>query len=159
MAATIPAGVPDGTTLRLRGQGEAGVRGGADGDLFVRVSVQEHDLFTRDGDDLRSELAVPLTQAVLGAEIPIQTIDGKEVVQVPPGTQDGTVLRVRDAGVPHLDGRGRGDLLVHVSVNIPRRLSTEERQLFENLAALRGEEVAPEQRGLFHRLRDSIRGQ
>jgi molecular chaperone DnaJ len=154
----IPPGVGDETTLRLRGQGEVGVRGGADGDLFVRIRVQPHDVFSRHGDDLACELPVPLTQAILGADIPVQTIDGETSIRIAPGTQHGTMLRVRGKGVPHLDGRGRGDLIVHVSVEVPEKLSAEERSLFEQLAELRHEKVMGEQRGIFRRLRDSFLG-
>lgn len=155
----IPAGVDDGTTLRLRGQGEAGVRGGGSGDLFVRTQVLDHDVFERDGDNLVCDLAVPLTQAVLGAEIPVSTIDGGETIQIAAGTQHGTVLRLRGHGAHRLDGRGRGDLLVHVSVEVPRKLDPEERELFEKLAAVRGETVGGGERSVFRRLRDTLLGQ
>ena len=155
----IPAGVDDGTTLRMRGNGEAGVRGGADGDLFIRINVKPHEFFARRGDDLECELNVPLTQSVLGAEIPVQTLDGTETVKLSAGTQHGTVVKLRGHGVPRLDGRGRGDLLVHVTVDIPSHIKGEERELFERLADLRGEAVAGEQKGIFRRLRDSFLGE
>jgi molecular chaperone DnaJ len=155
----IPAGVDDGTTLRMRGTGEAGVRGGADGDLFIRINVRPHEFFARRGDDLECELNVPVSQAVLGAEIPVQTLDGSETVRLAAGTQHGTVVKLRGHGVPRLDGRGRGDLLVHVTVDIPDHLKSEERALFERIADLRGEAVAGEQKGIFRRLRDSFLGQ
>ena len=155
----IPAGVDDGTTLRMRGNGEAGVRGGADGDLFIRINVKPHEFFARRGDDLECELNVPLTQAVLGADIPVQTLDGTETVKLSAGTQHGTVVKLRGHGVPRLDGRGRGDLLVHVTVDIPSHIKGEERELFERLADLRGEAVAGEQKGIFRRLRDSFLGE
>lgn len=155
----IPAGVSDGMTLRLHGRGEQGARGGPDGDLFVTVRVLPHEVFEREGDDLVCDLAVPLTQAVLGAEIPVKTLDGDETVRIPPGTRHGTIVTIRGRGAHRLDGRGRGDLLVHVSVEIPTRLDPEQRELFEKLAALRGESVTGEQGGIFRRLRDSLRGQ
>jgi len=155
----VPAGVDDGTTLRLRGEGEGGVRGGADGDLFVRVNVRPHDLFARRGDDLVCELTVPLSQAVLGASIPVQTLDGTEPLEVAAGTQHGDVLRLRGKGVPRLDGRGRGDLLIHVAVDIPKKLKPEERELFERVAELRGEAVADGSKGIFRRIRDGFLGQ
>jgi molecular chaperone DnaJ len=159
VAVEIPPGVDDGTTLRMRGYGEAGVRGGADGDLFIRLNVKPHEFFARRGDDLECELNVPLTQAVLGAEIPVQTLDGSETLNLPAGTQHGTVLKLRGFGVPRLDGRGRGDLLVHVTVDIPVHLKGEERAIFEHLAELRGEAVAGEEKGIFRRLRDSFLGE
>jgi molecular chaperone DnaJ len=152
----IPAGIANGMTVRVRGQGEAGVRGGGDGDLYVGVIVVPHEVFEREGDDLLCALSVPLTQAVLGAEIPVQTIDGEEVVTIPPGTQHGTVLRVRGHGVPRINGGRRGDLLLHVSVAIPDKLKGEERELFERLATVRGETVTGKQKGVLGRLRDML---
>lgn len=154
----IPAGVADGMTLRLRGRGEQGVRGGATGDLFVSIRVLPHEVFEREGDDLVCDLAVPLTQAVLGAEIPVKTLDGEETVKIAPGTQHGTIVKLRGQGAHRLDGRGRGDVLVHVSVEIPKHVGSEERELFEKLAAVRGESVTGEQGGIFRRLRDTLRG-
>ena len=155
---SIPGGVGDGTTLRVKGKGEGGVRGGPDGDLYVRIRVAPHEIFERDGDDLVCDLAVPLTQVVLGAEIPVPTLDGEEILRVPAGTAHGTVLRIRGRGATRLDGRGRGDLLVHVSVEIPKGLSAEQRELVEKLAEMRGESVAAAEGGLFRRLRDTLRG-
>jgi molecular chaperone DnaJ len=155
----IPAGVDDGTTLRMRGYGEGGVRGGADGDLFIRINVKPHEFFARNGENLECELNVPLTQAVLGADIPVQTLDGPETVNISPGTQHGTIVKLRGHGVPRLDGRGRGDLLVHVTVDIPAHVKGDERTLFEKLAEIRGETVSGEHKGIFRRLRDSFLGE
>src|SRR5439155_1383993 len=121
-----PAGVDDGTTLRMRAQGEAGVRGGADGDLFIRINVKPHEFFARRGENLECELNVPLTQAVLGADIPVQTLDGTETVKIAAGTQHGSIVKLRGHGVPRLDGRGRGDLLVHVTVDVPSHIKGEQ---------------------------------
>jgi molecular chaperone DnaJ len=153
----VPAGVDHGTTLRLRGRGEHGVRGGQDGDVFLTVRVRPHEIFERNGNDLECALHVPLTQAVLGAKMEVPTLDGPESLAVPAGTQHGEVLRLRGKGAARLDGRGRGDLLVHVSVAVPMQVGVEERALFEQLAKLRGEEVNGEQPGLFRRLRDTFR--
>lgn len=155
----IPAGVDDGTTLRLRGRGEEGVRGGPDGDLFVGIHIETHDIFERRGNDLLCELVVPLTQAVLGAKISVKTFDGDVEVDLPAGTPHGTVLRLRGHGVPRLDGRGTGDLLVHVGIDVPKHLKPEERELFEKLAEIRGDRVGGSPGGLFRRLRDSILGE
>ncbi|HEX9711220.1 MAG TPA: molecular chaperone DnaJ [Actinomycetota bacterium] len=155
----IPGGVGDGTSVRLRGRGEAGVRGGPDGDLFVRIHVRQHEIFERDGDHLVCDLEIPLVQAVLGAEIPLQTLDGEQTVTIPPGTHHGTVVKMRGLGATRLDGRGRGDLLVHVSVQVPQKLTAEERSLFEQLASLRGEATGGGRPvGMFRRLRDTLRG-
>jgi molecular chaperone DnaJ len=155
----IPAGVAEGTTLRLRGRGDAGPRGGPDGDLYVHVQVEPHEVFARDGDDLVCELVVPLSQAALGAEIAAPTLDGESPIRLRAGTQSGTVVRLRGRGLPRLDGRGRGDLRAYVTVVIPERLKPEERALFERLAEIRGESAGGAQRGIFRRVRDSWRGE
>lgn len=155
----LPGGVDDGTTLRVRGQGEQGMRGGPEGDLYVQVQLEPHERFERNGNDLLCELEVPLTQAVLGATVPVETFDGPRDVTIAPGTQHGNVVKLRGLGVTRLDGRGRGDLLVHCSVAVPTSLGDEERALFEQLAAVRGEAVDAETPSLFKRLRDTIRGQ
>lgn len=155
----IPAGVDEGTTLRLRGRGEAGVRGGGDGDLFVQISVAPHDVFVRDGANLRCQLDLPVTQAVLGAEIEVPALEGTASVRIAPGTQHGTIIRVRGKGAGTVDGRTPGDLLVHVSLVVPKNISSEEREAFEKIAQLRGETVVGESRGLLGRLRDQLLGQ
>jgi molecular chaperone DnaJ len=153
----IPAGVDDGATLRVKGRGEPGVRGGRDGDLFVRLHVAPHDVFERRGADLICELRIPVTQAVLGAEVAVDTLDGETTLSIPAGTSDGTILRMSGQGAAELQSRRRGDLLVVVRVDIPKKLSEEERALFEKIADLRGE-AHSEAKGLFARLRDSLRG-
>ena len=151
----IPPGVAEGTTLRLRGRGEAGVRGGPDGDLFVRIAVERHELFVRDGDNLVCELVVPLTAAVLGAQMEVPTIDGDATLEIRAGTQHGEVIRIKGHGAPRLDGRARGDLLVRAVVEIPHKLKKEERDLFEQLAEVR----ARPSKGVFRRIRDTILGE
>jgi len=153
----VPAGVDTGTTLRLRGRGEAGVRGGADGDVFVGIRVSPHEIFERSGNDIECELHLPLTQAILGAQIKVPTLDGDEPMHIPPGTQHGTMLRLRGKGATRLGSTARGDLIAHVSVDVPANIGVEERGLFEQLARLRGEEVSDEQPGLLRRLREQFR--
>lgn len=152
----VPAGVDDGRRLRLSGRGEAGPQGGPAGDLFVRVRVEPHELFERDGHDLHCQVRLAMTQAVLGAEMELPTLDGSTTLTVPAGTQPGDVIRLRRQGMPKLNGGGaRGDLLVHCRVEIPTRLSDEQSRLVRQLAELRGEDdIEPHvQRGLFERLR------
>lgn len=155
----VPAGVDTGTRLRVGGGGEAGRRGSPSGDLYVRVRVAEHDLFVRDGHDLHSQLDVPMTQAALGAELKIPTLDGEEQLEIPPGTQTGDELRVRRRGMPKLNGGGaRGDLIVHCRVTTPRELDHEQQELLRELAERRGEDISSPQQGFLSRLRGAFRG-
>ncbi|MCU1460402.1 MAG: dnaJ [Acidimicrobiales bacterium] len=153
----VPAGIDDGQSLRLTARGSAGPRNGPPGDLYVHVRVRRHEVFVRHGYDLVHELHVPMTQAVLGAHIPYQTLDGEEDLVIEAGTQNGRMYRLRGRGVPHVDGRGRGDLLVQVVVDVPSRLSKEQEELVRQLAADRGEAVAPADEGFFARIKSAFR--
>jgi molecular chaperone DnaJ len=153
----VPAGVDDGSTLRLGGRGAAGPRGGGAGDLYVHLRVRPHERFVREGYDLVDELTVPMTTAALGAAMTYETLDGEEDLVVPPGTQTGRIFRLRGRGVPHLDGRGRGDLLVRVNVEVPAKLDAEQEELLRRLAELRGEDVAPPDEGLLSRIRSAFK--
>lgn len=144
----IPAGVADGMELRVAGNGHAGLAGGPAGDLFVRIEVESSPAFDRRGQDLFTVLDISITQATLGADVDIEGIDGLEHIRVEPGTESGTVLRLKGKGVPNLNRHGRGDLFVTLHVVTPRELSDEQRQLLERLAELRGE-----QQGVRGRLR------
>ena len=153
----VPAGVDDGTTLRLSGRGAAGPRGGPHGDLYVHTRVRPHPRFHREGSDLVHELHVPFTQAALGARLDYETLDGTESITFPRGTETGTVLQLRGRGVPHVRGRGRGDLLIHVVVDVPDDLTDEQEELVRRLAELRGEEVVEPTEGVFGRIRTAFR--
>ena len=155
----IPAGVTDGAQMRLSGEGDAGLRGGPAGNLYVDINVRAHETFIRDGNDLILPLHVNVAQAVLGSEVQIPGIDGHaQPLNVPAGTQHGHEFRLRGQGVPHLRGRGRGDLRVHVVVEIPTKLSSQQRELFEQLA----EELdvptssGGEEDGVFSRIRGAF---
>ena len=152
----IPAGVDTGSTLRLSGFGAVGPRGGPAGDLYVQIRVQPHPRFRREGDDLVHQLHLPVTQAALGAAISFETLDGTEDLVVPRGTQTGKVFRLRGRGVPHVRGRGRGDLLVQVVVDTPTELEPEVEEVLRRLAELRGDEVAPAERGFFSRIKSAF---
>jgi len=154
---SIPPGVDTGTTLHLRGRGAVGPRGGPPGDLYVRVKVRPHDRFVRQGDDIVHDLQVTMTQAALGHHMPYETLDGERDLVIERGTQSGRVIRLRGLGVPHLKGRGRGDLLVRVNVITPTDLAQEEEELLEQLAALRGEEIARPPERLRSKLRSAFR--
>jgi molecular chaperone DnaJ len=149
----IPAGVADGNTLRLPGYGPAGPRGGPAGDLYVHLRVAPHERFTRDGDDLHHALHISPSQAALGLTISLETLDHPTEVVVPAGTQPGRVFRIRNLGVPRVRGRGRGDLLVTVVVDIPSDLTDEQEALYRQLAALGGEPVAEPETGLLSKAR------
>jgi molecular chaperone DnaJ len=150
---TIPGGVFEGSHLRLKGEGNAGAFGGASGDLYVVIHVAGDRFFERHGDDLLCEVPVTFTQAVLGTEIEVPTLDGSAKLKVPPGTQSHTVFRMRGLGVPHLRSSGRGDQHVRVVVHVPKRLSKEERRVVEELAEVEGKPGE----GFFDRLRRGFR--
>ncbi|NOZ77835.1 MAG: molecular chaperone DnaJ [Acidobacteria bacterium] len=150
----VPPGVDSGVRLRMSGEGESGVRGGRRGDLYVIVSVEPHDLFEREGPHLHMKLPISIFQAVLGARITVPTISGDaREITIDPGSQPGQVIRVRGAGMPQLGGRGVGDLLVHLDVVVPRKLSKEQRKLIAQAAALGGEQLTEDDEGLLQRLR------
>ena len=153
----IPAGVSAGQTLRLQGRGSIGPRGGMAGDLYVHLRVRPHERFQRDGDDLHAEVHVSFPQAALGTRFTFETLDGDEELVIAAGTQSGTVNRIRGRGVPRLDGRGRGDLHVHLVVDTPNDLSKEEDDLLRQLAELQGVEVDPHDHGLMSKIRSAFK--
>lgn len=153
----VPPGVDDGTTLRLTGRGHAGARGGPPGDLYVHLRVRPHGAVERRGDDLVQRIHVPMTVAALGATFPFETLDGEEVLDLPAGTQTGATFTFRRLGVPRLDGRGRGDLLVEVAVDTPDGLSARQEELLRELAVERGEDVAEPQSGFLAKLRSAFK--
>jgi molecular chaperone DnaJ len=134
----VPAGVDDGTTIRLTGEGNAGLRGGSSGSLYVVLSVPKHKLYTRDGDDVIFELSINFAQAALGAEVEVPTLYGKSKLKIPSGSQAGRLFRLKDKGIPHLHRSGRGDQLVRLLVVTPESLTKEQRHLFEELAKSMG---------------------
>ncbi len=140
MKIRIPPGVREGTSLRISGAGQAGLRGGPAGDLFVVVHVAKHPRFTREGDDLYTENHVSFPQASMGTELHIETLDQPVTIKVPPGSQSGALFRVRDHGMPKLGGRGQGDLFVKVIVNIPKNLNAKQRDLLREFAKSLGED-------------------
>ncbi|MEO1069287.1 MAG: molecular chaperone DnaJ [Cyanobacteria bacterium J06638_6] len=139
---TVPAGVDNGTRLRVSSEGDAGLRGGPAGDLYVYLFVAEDAAFKRDGINILSDLKISYLQAILGCTLPIDTVDGPVELEIPTGTQPGTVLTLEDRGVPKLGNPvSRGDHLIMVQVDIPTRMKPEERELIEKLAEIRGEKV------------------
>jgi molecular chaperone DnaJ len=157
----IPAGVEDGMRIRLAGQGEVGPGGGPAGDLYVEIHERPHDVFSRKGDDLHCRVVLPMTAAALGTRMTIKTLDGEESVEVRPGTQPGSTLRIRGRGVTRLRGNGRGDMYVHLDIRTPTKLDAEQERLLRELSRIRGEEVIEPARhpgGFFARMRDAFNG-
>lgn len=132
----IPPGVDDGQQLRLTGEGDAGLWGGPSGSLYIELSVRPHPFFQRAGDNIIYELPINFAQAALGAEIKIPTLDGQTILSIPPGTQTGKTFRLKGKGIPRLNGRGRGDQLIKISVVTPKHLDERQRKLFEELAKI-----------------------
>jgi len=130
----IPAGVDEDSQIRLRGEGQAGTRGGPSGDLYITLAIKQHEFFQRDGDDIIYELPINFAQAALGTEVEVPTLDGKTKLKIPAGSQTGKVFRLKNKGIPHLHRRGRGDQLVALRVVTPDSLTKKQRQLFQELA-------------------------
>ncbi len=148
---TIPAGVDDGSRLRVGGEGEAGALGGPHGDLYVVINVRAHEFFKRDGTELYCEVPISFGQAALGAEIDVMTLDGQSKLRIPEGTQTGTVFRLKGKGIPNLRGYGRGDQHVKVVIQTPKRLTAEQRSLLQEFARVSGEGAAGGATGFFRR--------
>lgn len=149
----IPAGVETGTRLKLAGEGEAGARGGPPGDLYVVISVQEHPIFARHGDDLYCEVPISFTQAALGTQIEIPTISGRAVLRIPPGSQTGAEFRIKGKGLPNVRGYGRGDLVVRIFVEVPTHLTAKQRDLLEQYARLENGASGPLVQGFWEKVK------
>lgn len=145
----IPKGIEDGTTIRIKGKGAAGIFGGEYGDLFLHMKVAGHPKFSREGRSIFSEEHIPLVQAVLGSDIKVDTIHGKETLKVPAGTQDGTVFTIKGKGSPSLKTEALGDHKVTIHIKVPEKLNKKERELFQALAQEQGVEVNKSGFGLF----------
>ena len=135
----IPGGVETGSRLRLRGEGEQGKLGGADGDLYVFLHVTNHEFFQRDGNDIYCQVPISITQAALGGTVDVPTLEGQESLKIPKGTQSGKVFRLKGKGVPHLRGYGRGDQIIQTVVKIPTHLNKKQEDLLKEFARLSGE--------------------
>ncbi|MCX7803848.1 MAG: molecular chaperone DnaJ [Planctomycetota bacterium] len=150
----IPAGIEDNTRLRLAGEGEPGERGRPAGDLYVIVHVAEHEYFVRHGDDLIIQVPVPFPLLALGGEIEVPTLEGRSRLQIPPGTQSGQALRMRGMGMPNVQGYGRGDQIVRVVVDVPKRLTAEQEEILRKLAATMKVKPSPMKRSLWSKVMD-----
>lgn len=153
----IPAGIEDGSRLRSTRNGEAGVRGGPPGDLYVVIHVEQHEIFEREEDNLYTEVPISFTTAALGGEVTVPTLEGRASLKIPAGTQGGTVFKLRGKGVPTLSSNQRGDLLVRVMVEVPTKLNAEQRKKLEEFAELCGEENTPLYKGFFEKAKSFFR--
>ena len=158
LSVNIPAGVDDGSQMRLSGEGEIGSHGGPRGNLYLQLHVKPHEVFRRDDDDLILDLDLNFAQVGLGDEVDVPTIDGQpHALRIPAGTQTGETFVVRGKGVPHLRGGGRGDMIVHVNVVTPKNTTKEQKELLKQLAASMGTDVKPqEDRGIMGKLKDAL---
>ena len=155
----IPAGVDSGTQVRLAGEGEPGVNGGPHGSLFLLLDVKPHKFFRRRENDVILNLDVNLAQATLGADVQVPTLDGEDTLKIPPATQPGKVIKMKGKGVPHLRRKdSRGDQLVIINVEIPSKLTKEQRQLFEKLAETLGTTARPKEKGFLDWLNETLGG-
>ena len=154
---SIPAGVDDGVTIRLTGQGEAGELRGPNGNLYITLNVKPHDFFKRRGNDVILEMKVNVAQAALGDSVNVPTLEGDRKITIPAGTQSGAIFRLRDLGIPHLRGNGRGDQLIVTQVAVPTKLTVEQTDLFQQLSGTLGAEVIVEDKQSFiDRVREAL---
>lgn len=150
----IPAGVDTGSRLRSAGAGEAGVRGGGYGDLYVILHVKAHSIFTREGDNLQCQIPIPFAVAALGGEVKVPSLKGPLELKIAAGTQSGSTFRIRHAGMPLLQSKSQGDLEVRVEVEVPTKLNAEQRQALEHFSQLCGAENTPLHKSFTERLKD-----
>jgi len=152
--AKVPAGVEDGTRIRYAGLGEAGYFGGPPGDLYVVLHVKEHPFFEREGNDLRCVIPISFSQAALGTEIKVPTLDGDHMLKIPEGTQSGTSFRIKNKGIPVLNGHGKGDLFVETHIQTPTKLNKRQRELLQELDGTSRIENRPQRRTLLGKVKD-----
>jgi molecular chaperone DnaJ len=150
----IPAGIEDGSRLRSSRNGEAGIRGGPPGDLYVVIHVKEHEIFEREDDNLFCEIPVKFVTAAVGGEVRVPTLEGEGSLKIPAGTQGGVLFKLRGKGMPSLSSGVRGDLLIRVLVEVPTRLNAEQRRKLEEFAALMGDENTPLHKGFFEKAKE-----
>jgi molecular chaperone DnaJ len=154
ISVNIPAGVEEGTRIRYQGEGDAGRFGGPNGDLYIVLSVKAHEFFEREGNDLHCVMPISMPQAALGDELTIPTLEGETTLKVPEGTQSGKEFRIRNKGVPFLNERGRGDLVVEIAVQTPKKLTKVQRELLRQLAETMTVENKPTSRSLFAKVKE-----
>jgi molecular chaperone DnaJ len=160
LSVTIPAGVEDGTRIRLAGEGEAGLRGGPPGDLYIFLSIKPHEFFQRDGADLFCRVPIAMTTAALGGQVEVPTIDGgKSKVKIPEGTESGKQFRIKSKGMPVLRSKQQGDLYIQVEVETPKSLTRKQRELLKEFENASNESTSPASTGFFARVKEFFEGQ
>lgn len=155
----IPAGIDDGQSIQLRGQGNAGVNGGPSGDVIVTISIRPHPLFTRDCNNVICEIPISFPQAALGDTLQVPTIDGKVEYTIPEGTQTGTVFRLRGKGIQNVNGRGRGDQYVRVNIEVPTHLTDHQKHLLRDFEASTTDENQTQRKGFWDKVKDAFKGE
>ena len=153
----VPAGIDDGQTLRVRGEGNTGLNGGPSGDLMVTVSVRSHPLFTRQGQDVYCEMPITFTQAACGAEVEVPTLDGKVRYTIGEGTQTGTTFRMRGKGIQNVNGRGRGDQYVRVNIEVPKNLSDKQKKLLREFEETSTDENQVKRKSFWDKVKDALK--
>lgn len=152
----IPAGIDDGQTISLRGEGEAGTKGGPSGDLLINIRVKPHALFQRQGNDVVCEMPITFVQAALGAELEVPTLDGRIRYTVPEGTQTASVFRIKGKGIPFIRGNGRGDHYIKVNIEVPKKLNEKQKDLLRKFAEESGDDVHEQRKGFFDKMKDAL---
>lgn len=152
----IPAGIDNGQTISLRGEGEPGTRGGPPGDLYIDIFVKPHAIFQRQGSDIMCEIPITFVQGALGAEIEIPTLEGKIQYNIPEGTQTGTVFKIKGKGIPNIRGNGRGDLYLKVNIEVPRKLNEKQKAILREFASISGDEVYEQRKSFFDKMKDAL---
>jgi molecular chaperone DnaJ len=153
---SVPAGIDDGQTLSLRGEGDPGVKGGPNGDLYITINVRPHAIFKRQGNDVVCEMPITFTQAALGAELEVPTLDGRVKYNIQEGTQTGTIFRLRGKGIPYLRGNGRGDQYVKVEIDVPKKLNEKQKELLREFAEISGDEACEKRKSFFDKMKDAL---
>ncbi|MCG8501585.1 MAG: molecular chaperone DnaJ [Firmicutes bacterium] len=152
----IPAGIDDGQTISLRGEGEPGTKGGIQGNLYITVTIRPHPLFQRQGNDVICEIPITFVDASLGAELEVPTLDGKVKYSIHEGTQTGTVFRLKNKGIPHIRGYGRGDQYVKVLVEVPKNLTQQQKELLREFSQLDGDNNHEKRKGFFEKMKEAL---
>lgn len=152
----VPAGIDDGQTISLRGEGDPGIKGGPAGDLYISVRVKQHTLFQRQGNDVICEIPITFVQATLGSELEVPTLDGRVKYSISEGTQTGTVFRLKGKGIPFLRGNGRGDQYVKVNVEVPKKLTDKQKAILKEFAEATGNDVHEQSRSFLEKMKDAL---